>query len=69
MRESHLKILQYVTGIGIFFLVGLHLIISHLTSGEPTEASVVQQEAERLQTQQALANVLVTVNPAAQLLL
>jgi succinate dehydrogenase hydrophobic anchor subunit len=45
MRESHLKLLQYITGIGIFFLVGLHLIISHLTSGEPTEASSVSQRA------------------------
>ena len=45
MRESHLKILQYVTGIGIFFLVGLHLIISHLTSGEAAEASSVSQRA------------------------
>jgi hypothetical protein len=35
MRETHFKFLQYLTGIGIFFLVGLHLLISHLSSGEP----------------------------------
>jgi len=45
MRESHLKILQYITAIGIFFLVGLHLIISHLSSGEPTDWTSVAQRA------------------------
>ncbi len=45
MREVHLKTLQYVAGIGIFFLVGLHLLISHLGSGEPTEWSSVSQRA------------------------
>ena len=45
MRESHLKILQYITAIGIFFLVGLHLIISHLSSGEPTYWTSVAQRA------------------------
>ena len=45
MRESHLKLLQYITGIGIFFLVGLHLIISHLSSGEPTTWESVSQRA------------------------
>ena len=45
MRESHLKLLQYITAIGIFFLVGLHLIISHLSSGEPTDWTSVSQRA------------------------
>ncbi len=45
MRETHLKTLQYIAGIGIFFLVGLHLLISHLGSGEPTEWSSVSQRA------------------------
>jgi succinate dehydrogenase hydrophobic anchor subunit len=45
MRETHFKFLQYLTGIGIFFLVGLHLLISHLSSGEPTEWSSVSQRA------------------------
>ncbi len=45
MRETHFKFLQYLTGIGIFFLVGLHLLISHLGSGEPTEWSSVSQRA------------------------
>jgi succinate dehydrogenase hydrophobic anchor subunit len=45
MRESYLKILQYITGIGIFFLVGLHLLISHLSSGDPTEWSSVSRRA------------------------
>jgi len=35
MKEVHLKILQYVTGIGIFFLLGLHLLLMHLAGGEP----------------------------------
>lgn len=45
MRETHFKFLQYLTGIGIFFLVGLHLIISHLSSGEPEAWSSVSQRA------------------------
>src|SRR4030067_3539951 len=45
MREVHLKTLQYVAGIGIFFLVGLHLLISHLGSGEPEAWSSVSQRA------------------------
>jgi succinate dehydrogenase hydrophobic anchor subunit len=45
MRETHFKFLQYLTGIGIFFLVGLHLLISHLGSGEPSEWSSVAQRA------------------------
>jgi succinate dehydrogenase / fumarate reductase membrane anchor subunit len=36
MSETRLKILQYITGIGLFFLVGTHLVISHLSSGEST---------------------------------
>ena len=45
MRETHFKFLQYLTGIGIFFLVGLHLLISHLSSGEPEAWSSVSQRA------------------------
>ncbi len=45
MRETHLKFLQYLTGIGIFFLVGLHLLISHLGSGEPEAWSSVSRRA------------------------
>lgn len=45
MRETHFKFLQYLAGIGIFFLVGLHLLISHLSSGEPTEWGSVSQRA------------------------
>jgi succinate dehydrogenase / fumarate reductase membrane anchor subunit len=45
MRESHLKILQYITAIGIFFLVGLHLLISHFSSGEVTDWTSVAQRA------------------------
>ena len=36
MKETQLKILQYVSGIGLFFFVGAHLLVSHLSSGEPT---------------------------------
>ncbi len=35
MSETKLKLLQYITGIGLFFYVGAHLIVSHLSSGEP----------------------------------
>lgn len=45
MRETHFKFLQYLTGIGIFFLVGLHLLISHLGNGEPESWSSVSQRA------------------------
>ncbi|MBM3156844.1 MAG: hypothetical protein FJ004_06125 [Chloroflexi bacterium] len=45
MRETHFKSLQYLTGIGIFFLVGLHLLISHLSSGEPEAWSSVAKRA------------------------
>jgi len=45
MRENHLKILQYVTGIGIFFLVGLHLLLMHLAKGDPEDWTSVAQRA------------------------
>ena len=45
MRESRLKILQYVTAIGLFFLVGTHLIVSHLSGGEPTAWESVSERA------------------------
>ena len=35
MSETKLKLLQYITGIGLFFYVGAHLIVSHLGSGDP----------------------------------
>jgi succinate dehydrogenase / fumarate reductase membrane anchor subunit len=45
MKETRLKILQYLTGIGIFFFVGTHLIVSHLGSGEPTSWESVSERA------------------------
>jgi succinate dehydrogenase hydrophobic anchor subunit len=45
MRENHLKILQYVTGIGIFFLVGLHLLLMHLAGGDPEDWTSVAGRA------------------------
>jgi len=45
MKETRLKILQYLTGIGIFFFVGTHLIVSHLSSGEPTSWEYVSERA------------------------
>ena len=45
MKETRLKILQYVSGIGIFFLVGTHLIVAHLSSGEPTSWESVSERA------------------------
>jgi len=45
MREVHWKLLQYITGIGIFFLVGYHLIFSHFQSDEITEWSSVSERA------------------------
>jgi len=45
MRESHLKILQYATGVGLFFLVGTHLTVSLLIGGEPTSWESVSGRA------------------------
>ena len=45
MRETRLKILQYITGIGLFFLVGTHLIVSLLSGGEPTSWESVSGRA------------------------
>ncbi len=45
MREVHWKLLQYLTGIGIFFLVGYHLIFSHFQNDEVTEWSSVSERA------------------------
>jgi succinate dehydrogenase hydrophobic anchor subunit len=45
MREVHWKLLQYITGIGIFFLVGYHLIFSHFQSDGVTEWSSVSSRA------------------------
>jgi succinate dehydrogenase hydrophobic anchor subunit len=46
MRENHLKILQYVTGIGLFFLVGgYHLLLMHFGTGDPESWSSVARRA------------------------
>lgn len=45
MREVHWKLLQYITGIGIFFLVGYHLIFSHFQGDEVRGWSSVAQRA------------------------
>ena len=45
MKETRLKILQYLTGIGIFFFVGTHLIVIHLSSGEPASWESVSERA------------------------
>ena len=45
MRETKLKILQYITGIALFFFVGTHLIISHLGNEEVTEWTSVSDRA------------------------
>ena len=45
MKETKLKILQYATGIGLFFTVGAHMIVSHVSSGEPTTWESVSERA------------------------
>ena len=45
MKETRLKILQYITGIGLFLFAGTHLIVSHLSSGEPTTWESVSDRA------------------------
>jgi succinate dehydrogenase hydrophobic anchor subunit len=45
MKESHLKTLQYLTGIGLVIVVGLHLYISHLKGGDPTSWDSVSDRA------------------------
>lgn len=45
MRETKLKLLQYVTGIGLFLFVGAHLIVSLLGSGEPSSWESVSGRA------------------------
>ncbi len=45
MREIHWKLLQYLTGIAIFFLVGYHLIFLHFQNDEVTEWSSVSHRA------------------------
>jgi len=45
MREVHLKILQYITAIGIFFFVGVHLLVSHFSSGDPESWTSVVSRA------------------------
>jgi len=30
MRESQLKVLQYIAGIALFFLVAIHVVVSHV---------------------------------------
>jgi succinate dehydrogenase hydrophobic anchor subunit len=34
MKETRLKTLQYLTAIGLFFVVGIHLVVSHFTGEE-----------------------------------
>ena len=46
MSETKLKLIQYITGIGLFFLVGAHLIVSHLSSGDAAEWESVSSRAE-----------------------
>lgn len=45
MKETRLKTLQYLTGVGLFFFAGVHLLVSHLSSGEPTTWESVSQRA------------------------
>lgn len=45
MKETKLKILQYITGIGLFFFVGAHIIVSAIGSGEPTSWESVSERA------------------------
>jgi succinate dehydrogenase hydrophobic anchor subunit len=45
MSETRLKILQYITGIALFFYVGAHLIVSHLSGGEPAAWESVAERA------------------------
>jgi succinate dehydrogenase / fumarate reductase membrane anchor subunit len=45
MKETQLKILQYISGIALFFFVGAHLLVSHLSSGEPTTWESVSERA------------------------
>ncbi len=45
MKETRLKILQYITGIGLFFFIGAHLFASYLSSGEPTSWESVSERA------------------------
>jgi len=45
MKETRLKILQYVAGIGLFFFAGLHLLLMHLAGGSPDSAGSVAGRA------------------------
>lgn len=45
MKETRLKILQYVAGVALFFFVGLHLLLSHLAGGSPESAGSVAGRA------------------------
>lgn len=45
MREVHWKLLQTITGVLIFFLVGTHLVQLHLGGGEPTNWTAVSTRA------------------------
>ncbi len=44
MRESQLKILQYIAGIALFFLVGTHFIVTFVL-GEPSSWEAVSGRA------------------------
>lgn len=45
MKETRLKILQYISGIALFFFVGAHLLVSYLSSAEPTSWESVSGRA------------------------
>jgi succinate dehydrogenase hydrophobic anchor subunit len=45
VKETNLKILQYITGIGLFFLAGLHIVVIYLSSSEQTDWGMVSDRA------------------------
>jgi succinate dehydrogenase / fumarate reductase membrane anchor subunit len=45
MKETRLKILQYITGVGLFVVAGWHIWFSHLTGEEITEWQSVSERA------------------------
>ena len=46
MRETRLKILQYVTGVGLFIIAGYHLWFSHLSGDDVTSWESVTERAQ-----------------------
>lgn len=45
MKETRLKLLQYITGIGLFLFAGWHLIFSHMIGKEVTGWESVTERA------------------------